>query len=492
MTRASDLTVVRGAGVRPALAVLALCVSGLGGCGKPPEATFVSSKRTQALIRPVQKLVDQAIGNQFGTPQNLVASLRLPVEYGVWEGVVKKDGGANSNHFTATWTGPETEEALKSIDLSGAGFLWETGANVDAKIIRQKREYPAEIQVLYHHPEDGQIGLSMNFEDVEAGDKFRIVGNVLQSGRKLYMQHCMHCHGVSGDGNGPTSRYLNPLPRDYRLGIFKFTSTTARDKVTRSDLHRVIRNGIPGTYMPSFLLLKQNELHAITEYVRWLTLRGEFEKRLVDGVYGEYSTKAVEDRVKGGEKRPEIERAAAGKEFVAEFDESIENTFVGLHRDWTRAEEPTSLVQPKSPRTDPAADAASIERGRKLYLSDKTKCASCHGPTGRGDGPQTTDVQKRPDGSEYDRPGLFDSWDNTIKPRDLTQGIYRGGRRPIDVYRRVHSGIKGTPMPSFSTALKEEEIWDIVNYVMSVPYHGKAPPSLKAGAVATTASAAED
>jgi len=44
----------------------------------------------------------------------------------------------------------------------------------------------------------------------------------------LYRQHCAHCHGVSGDGAGPTAAYLNPYPRDYRKGIFKFKSTPSQ------------------------------------------------------------------------------------------------------------------------------------------------------------------------------------------------------------------------------------------------------------------------
>jgi len=42
-------------------------------------------------------------------------------------------------------------------------------------------------------------------------------------GRKngLYREHCGHCHGISGDGMGPTAAFLNPYPRDYRPGKFK-------------------------------------------------------------------------------------------------------------------------------------------------------------------------------------------------------------------------------------------------------------------------------
>ena len=48
--------------------------------------------------------------------------------------------------------------------------------------------------------------------------------------RGLYRQHCAHCHGITGDGAGPTAAYLNPYPRDYRMGIFKFKSDAERRK----------------------------------------------------------------------------------------------------------------------------------------------------------------------------------------------------------------------------------------------------------------------
>ena len=57
----------------------------------------------------------------------------------------------------------------------------------------------------------------------------------------LFRQHCVHCHGISGDGKGPTALYLNPYPRDYRRGVFKFKSTErvvapdARGPQTRAD-----------------------------------------------------------------------------------------------------------------------------------------------------------------------------------------------------------------------------------------------------------------
>ncbi len=46
----------------------------------------------------------------------------------------------------------------------------------------------------------------------------------LDHGSRLYRIHCLHCHGVTGDGRGPTGRWVNPHPRDYRQGKFKFMS----------------------------------------------------------------------------------------------------------------------------------------------------------------------------------------------------------------------------------------------------------------------------
>ena len=45
----------------------------------------------------------------------------------------------------------------------------------------------------------------------------------LRHGREVYARQCSGCHGTTGDGQGPAAAYLNPPPRDYRLGRFKFT-----------------------------------------------------------------------------------------------------------------------------------------------------------------------------------------------------------------------------------------------------------------------------
>ena len=54
------------------------------------------------------------------------------------------------------------------------------------------------------------------------------------------------------------------------------------------------------------------------------------------------------------------------------------------------------------------------------------------------------------DWNKEKKPGDMDRWllpRQVLKPRNLRAGIYRGGRRPLDFYRRVHAGILGAQMP---------------------------------------------
>ena len=54
----------------------------------------------------------------------------------------------------------------------------------------------------------------------------------------LFRRHCVTCHGISGDGAGPSAAVLVPYPRDYRDGLFKYTSTAGGAKPVRADLER--------------------------------------------------------------------------------------------------------------------------------------------------------------------------------------------------------------------------------------------------------------
>ena len=48
--------------------------------------------------------------------------------------------------------------------------------------------------------------------------------------------------------------------------------------------------------------------------------------------------------------------------------------------------------------------------------------------------------------------------------------MFHGGNRPDDIYRRIFSGINGTPMPAFEAKLADqpELFWHLVHYVQHI------------------------
>lgn len=427
------------------------------------DSSFVYSDRTTSLMREAQEGVKEAPGvkklldDRFGNPQNLKAWLKLPVDFGGTTtsvaDFVQPDGEAPKVRLSVE-EGTTLPQAAASLQFVSGACAGET------------------VVVSAWDAATGEATLGGSLQHQPAvGDVCSIDGgSVLKSGRVLYMRHCSHCHGTSGDGNGPTSVYLNPRPRDYRHGVFKFTSTNDLSKVSREDLKRVVKYGIPGTYMPSFLLLEEDEVHAIVEYVRFLALRGEYERKMVNELAGDFSQKALESRVKDGEKKSEIVTELT--EFLAEdLKEAASSLGDELNEQWSAADTVEALIVPTVPRIPDSPE--SRRRGRELFLSKTLNCADCHGMDGDGNGPQTIAFEKNPiTGELYHEPGLHDVWDNLNQPRNLKTGIYRGGRRPIDLFSRIHAGIKGSRMPSFKNT-PHEDIWHIVNYVLSVPFESE-------------------
>jgi mono/diheme cytochrome c family protein len=41
----------------------------------------------------------------------------------------------------------------------------------------------------------------------------------VQAGKTVYVQQCMICHGISGKGNGPSGKKLDPKPTDFTKAV---------------------------------------------------------------------------------------------------------------------------------------------------------------------------------------------------------------------------------------------------------------------------------
>ena len=63
------------------------------------------------------------------------------------------------------------------------------------------------------------------------------------AGKALFEANCASCHGTSGKGDGPVGAALNPPPRDFTVGAFKFDADGNGTPGEDADLTSVIQKG---------------------------------------------------------------------------------------------------------------------------------------------------------------------------------------------------------------------------------------------------------
>ena len=110
---------------------------------------------------------------------------------------------------------------------------------------QQKQDLDEILAALFGTPNDPSIPVvkDLDISQVISQDRLYVASGAVGidkhgRARGLYREHCAHCHGVTGDGMGPTAAFLNPYPRDYRLGLFKFKSTPVGVKPTHEQFQR--------------------------------------------------------------------------------------------------------------------------------------------------------------------------------------------------------------------------------------------------------------
>ena len=173
----------------------------------------------------------------------------------------------------------------------------------------QHRRDIADILVgLFGTPDDPHFPQLPGIDVTKVVDRTRLVaagGPVRMEAASpagLFREHCAHCHGITGDGRGPTAQFLNPYPRDFRKGVFKFKSTPKGIPPTHDDLKRILINGVANTAMPAFRLLSEPEIEALVHYVKYLSVRGQVERRLIEALADLDETEQVYrvEVIKGG------------------------------------------------------------------------------------------------------------------------------------------------------------------------------------------------
>ncbi|MDF1813408.1 MAG: c-type cytochrome [Verrucomicrobiales bacterium] len=228
----------------------------------------------------------------------------------------------------------------------------------------------------------------------EDSDKRKIY--LYLEGRAVFEEMCIQCHGKYGKGDGEWAKdWTENRPRNFREGVFKFRTTPLGKLPTDEDLKRTISKGISGTAMPAFgKHLRDSQYDAVIEYLKHLSRKW---------------------------KDPEN----AAKPLV-----------IPSQPDWVKSTEDRE---------------AKLVQAKELFTKN---CASCHGETGKGDGPAGLQ--------------LMDIWGFPVKPADFSKKHYKSGDRYEDVYRTIALGLDGTPMVGFHGLMSEEEIWSLVVYVFSL------------------------
>ena len=318
--------------------------------------------------------------------------------------------------------------------------------------------------------------------EADEREKLKLDDKTLKEGSRLYRIHCVHCHGVPGDGRGPTARWISPHPRDFRQGLFKFMSVDQAKGLSdlpprRDDLSRTIRNGLEGTAMPAFLLLDEQHLQDLVSYVIHLSLRGKTE---FDVIASDFKFKANNGKIAVA--APDnIKNAAKDR-----FESAVEV--------WMKSQKPgAAIVVPdkydwKFNKANPqnaddgewqvwkgkddeakikirAAIAQAFFNDEEPKNADAKKILELRGE-------KTKEVNCKQCHEDYGRKAKFrfDRWGTLVRPNNFTAGVFRGGRRPADIYHRIHSGINGSGMTQFGQNLSPNSIWDMVDFVQALSY----------------------
>lgn len=160
----------------------------------------------------------------------------------------------------------------------------------------------------------------------------------IERGKTVYERHCVACHGIKGDGNGPAATFTHvQRPRDFTFGVFKYRST--QDPLpTDADLLRTITRGVRGTAMPAWFELPLQDRLAVIQYIKY--------------------------------------------ELAADRMDPDEPYFYFV-------EEPPG--EPLEIGTPPESSAELVAHGAEIWR--QAKCWECHGDAGKGDGEKAAGLE---------------------------------------------------------------------------------------------------
>jgi mono/diheme cytochrome c family protein len=381
---------------------------------------------------------------------------------------------------------PDNPMYPKGMELFSKNFLRDPKIIPDD--IRQKLD--VALIELFGTPLDPKVADGAGL-DAAGRAKLKLDDKTVKEGGRLYRINCVHCHGVPGDGQGPTARWISPHPRDFRKGLFKFMSVDQSKGDTerpprRGDLFRTLHTGIEGTAMPSFFVLRSTELEDLVSYVIHLSIRGKTEFSFISNSLDYAHANGV--------------TSVALKEDVKQtgISEDVKDYSARIIKKWLQSQDPAEAIQiPEYDWKFNKKDAKQSEKGEWGVWKDRDEAEiwQIRGTIARAlfnneepSGPKAKEARAILDlredkiasancktcHADYGRQAMFkfDAWGTLVRPNNFTLGVFRGGRRPADIYHRIHSGISGSGMTPFGNpnTLSSNSIWDMVEFVQALSY----------------------
>jgi DMSO reductase family type II enzyme heme b subunit len=268
-------------------------------------------------------------------------------------------------------------------------------------------EAPLELRAVHPAPPDSISfkGKEINLQAHDTPVRKDIAQNPasrekhLAAGAAVYIRNCMYCHGDALNGQGHFAHGFNPPPAD-------FVGPNTIAQLSEGYVFWRIAKGGPG--LPK-------------ESTPWNSAMPAWEDRLTEEqiwqvTYYLYETTGHPPPVRGGH--------ATGP---------------------ARSSLVASAAGALAPRSAVAQDAAA---GKPVY---ETRCAGCHGSSGKGDGPAAELLLPR--------------------PRDFTAGKYkfRSTASPLaldqDILRMISDGMPGTSMPAWGAFLPDKDRQALVAYL---------------------------
>ena len=239
------------------------------------------------------------------------------------------------------------------------------------------------------------------------------VASAQTSGKAIYDERCVQCHGVDGRGNGAAAPVLMPRPRDFAAAQFKLRTTETGSLPTDDDLIRTITYGVPGTSMPGWQkFLSTSDIAAVAAYIK------------------SFSQRFTVERPQG------IPTVAA------------------------------SVPGAPTPQT--------VTAGKAVY--EKLRCAACHGTDGKGTGAIATDL-KDDAGRPLPATNLTEPWTfrGGATPQDVYLRFRTGmNGTPMPSFATAASEAELRNLAAYVLTLARKPVWDMTAEEVSAFYQAQA------------------